>query len=159
MLKLSHMHHDTSWMRPVATVDMCNSLHNFQRSSHTTANDMSAALFGCQVLEPANAHKYAAMTLGKYLDSNGYSTAFKVNYVLPMCAAVWSVPTNQVRRAVKATVRAAASRQPLRAAAGTVSIQYNRYSRTRNSHSMPVLLLQPVTPRTSCPPKILLHVT
>lgn len=46
-----------------------------------------------QVLEDADAHKYEHMTLGQYLDDNGYCTAFRNNYLLPMCAAVWSVPS------------------------------------------------------------------
>eukprot|EP00775_Hariotina_reticulata_P004736 gene4736-4986_t len=44
-----------------------------------------------KVLEPEQAHVYQEMTLGQYLDSHGYSHSFKYNYVLPMCAAVWSV--------------------------------------------------------------------
>lgn len=49
-----------------------------------------------QVLDPELTHVYRDMTLGHYLDSKGYSTAFKYNYVLPMCAAVWSVPNATV---------------------------------------------------------------
>lgn len=49
------------------------------------------------MLEPEQAHVYRHMTLGQYLDSRRYSDAFKYNYVLPMCAAVWSVPNSQVR--------------------------------------------------------------
>jgi hypothetical protein len=37
------------------------------------------------------------MTLGQYLDKHGYSQGFRSNYVLPMCAAIWSVPNMQVR--------------------------------------------------------------
>jgi predicted NAD/FAD-binding protein len=49
-----------------------------------------------QVLDPEQAHVYQEMTLGQYLDSRGYSHSFKYNYVLPMCAAVWSVPNSTV---------------------------------------------------------------
>lgn len=49
-----------------------------------------------QVLDPEQVHVYRDMTLGTYLDSKGYSEAFKYNYVLPMCAAVWSVPNATV---------------------------------------------------------------
>lgn len=50
-----------------------------------------------QVLEPANAHIYRDMTLAEYLKANRYSAAFTNAYVVPMCAAVWSVPNAQVR--------------------------------------------------------------
>lgn len=40
---------------------------------------------------------YANMTLGEYLAQQKYSEQFQQNYVLPMCAAVWSVPSSQVR--------------------------------------------------------------
>lgn len=56
-----------------------------------------------RVLEPAASHLYSSMTLGQYLERHRYSTAFRDNYVLPMCAAVWSVPN--------ATVCAVASSQ------------------------------------------------
>jgi predicted NAD/FAD-binding protein len=36
------------------------------------------------------------MTMGEYLKYRGYSNTFLRNYVLPMCAAVWSVPEAQV---------------------------------------------------------------
>lgn len=39
------------------------------------------------------------VTLAQYLERNGYSEAFRKHYLLPMCAAVWSVPNSQVRRA------------------------------------------------------------
>eukprot|EP00002_Diphylleia_rotans_P007942 TRINITY_DN17594_c0_g1_i1.p1 TRINITY_DN17594_c0_g1~~TRINITY_DN17594_c0_g1_i1.p1 ORF type:complete len:469 (+),score=94.23 TRINITY_DN17594_c0_g1_i1:50-1456(+) len=32
------------------------------------------------------------MTLGEYLDQNGYSEGFRTQYLLPMCAAIWSAP-------------------------------------------------------------------
>lgn len=40
---------------------------------------------------------YQRSTLGEYLTAQGYSEAFQTGYVLPMCAAVWSVPSVQVR--------------------------------------------------------------
>ncbi|KAG2447750.1 hypothetical protein HYH02_007208 [Chlamydomonas schloesseri] len=49
-----------------------------------------------KVLEPANAHIYRDMTLGEYLKQNRYSSTFTNAYVVPMCAAVWSVPNAQV---------------------------------------------------------------
>jgi predicted NAD/FAD-binding protein len=48
------------------------------------------------VLDAAQAHVYKGMTLGQYLQEQGYSEAFRNNYVLPMCAAVWSVPNATV---------------------------------------------------------------
>jgi len=61
-------------------------------------------LCGCvQVLDAGKAHLYEHMTLGQYLSANGYSDTFQKHYVLPMCAAVWSVPTDQVRTAVTAS--------------------------------------------------------
>ena len=48
------------------------------------------------MLKPETAAEYRHMTLGKYLEKGGYSRAFISNYLLPMCAAVWSVPNNQV---------------------------------------------------------------
>ena len=53
-----------------------------------------------QVLKPELAAEYQRMTLGEYLKKGGYSRAFITNYLLPMCAAVWSVPNNQVGAAV-----------------------------------------------------------
>ena len=34
---------------------------------------------------------YRNMSLGNYLDKHKYSRSFTYNYVLPMCAAIWSV--------------------------------------------------------------------
>jgi hypothetical protein len=50
-----------------------------------------------QVLEPSAAAATRDMTLATYLDKHGYSDAFRRHYLLPMCAAVWSVPNQQVR--------------------------------------------------------------
>ena len=49
-----------------------------------------------QVLLPEAAAAYGRMSLGAYLARHGYSEAFRRNYLLPMCAAVWSVPNAQV---------------------------------------------------------------
>ena len=51
-----------------------------------------------QVLLPEAAATYGRMSLGAYLARHGYSETFKRNYLLPMCAAVWSVPNAQVGR-------------------------------------------------------------
>ncbi len=49
-----------------------------------------------QVLEPSQSHVYRDMTLGEYLTQQRYSLYFIKYYVVPMCAAVWSVPNAQV---------------------------------------------------------------
>lgn len=49
-----------------------------------------------QVLKPELAKLYGSMSLGEYVHQQGYSQAFISNYLLPMCAAVWSVPNAQV---------------------------------------------------------------
>ncbi|KAK9821949.1 hypothetical protein WJX81_001503 [Elliptochloris bilobata] len=49
-----------------------------------------------KVLRPEAAATYGSMSLGAYLIRHGYSEAFKRSYLLPMCAAVWSVPNVQV---------------------------------------------------------------
>lgn len=49
-----------------------------------------------EVLKPENHAVYQDMTLGDYLDQKSYSNGFKYNYVLPMCACVWSIPNSQV---------------------------------------------------------------
>ena len=58
--------------------------------------DGSRPVFLRQVLEPSVSHIYGDMTLGEYLRKHSYSTSFTNNYVVPMCAAVWSVPNAQV---------------------------------------------------------------
>jgi predicted NAD/FAD-binding protein/cyclopropane fatty-acyl-phospholipid synthase-like methyltransferase len=47
------------------------------------------------VLLPENSTKYRDVTLGQFLDEKKYGQAFRLQYVLPMCAAVWSVPQSQ----------------------------------------------------------------
>ena len=49
-----------------------------------------------QVLKPEVAHEYGSMSLREYVRREGYSEAFIRSYLLPMCAAVWSVPNAQV---------------------------------------------------------------
>ena len=39
-----------------------------------------------------------ALTLGDYLDANGYSDAFVSDHLLPMAAAIWSTPLDEMRR-------------------------------------------------------------
>ena len=53
-----------------------------------------------QALRPEQASEYADMCMGEYLRKNRYSSAFIQNYLLPMCAAVWSVPNEKVRHNV-----------------------------------------------------------
>jgi predicted NAD/FAD-binding protein len=48
-------------------------------------------------MKPSTEHDWARMSLGQYLQLRGYSDTFRTCYVLPMCAAVWSVPEAQVR--------------------------------------------------------------
>jgi hypothetical protein len=67
------------------------------------------AVCAVQVLDPEQVHVYRDMTLGQYLDSNGYSEGFKYNYVLPMCAAVWSVPNATVSSFLQQYVTAPAA--------------------------------------------------
>ncbi|EIE24233.1 cyclopropane fatty acid synthase [Coccomyxa subellipsoidea C-169] len=49
-----------------------------------------------EVLKPGTSEKYAQHSLGQYIREKGYSRAFVTQYLLPMCAAVWSVPNAQV---------------------------------------------------------------
>ncbi len=56
----------------------------------------SCCLPPLQVLDAAHEREYRTMSLGQYLDQQGYSQGFRDNYVLPMCAAIWSVPNKQV---------------------------------------------------------------
>jgi len=43
-----------------------------------------------EVLKPENASTFEGMTLGEYLARERYSVFFRENYVVPMCAAIWS---------------------------------------------------------------------
>ena len=56
----------------------------------------TSVLAHVQVLKPELKGKYGQMSLGKYVQEQGYSQPFVNNYLLPMCAAVWSVPNAQV---------------------------------------------------------------
>jgi len=40
--------------------------------------------------------KFSDMSLGAYLDNHGYGDAFRNDYLLPMAAAIWSCPTEQM---------------------------------------------------------------
>lgn len=48
------------------------------------------------VLKPENQARYTRMSMGTYLQERRYSRTFIEAYLLPMCAAVWSVPKSQV---------------------------------------------------------------
>lgn len=54
------------------------------------------SLLVVQVLLPENSDKFKSMTLGQYIEMEKYSDLFKTCYLLPMCAAVWSVPFETV---------------------------------------------------------------
>lgn len=43
-----------------------------------------------------NSDKFKGVTLGQYLKRGWYSRVFCSKYLLPMCAAIWSVPTASV---------------------------------------------------------------
>eukprot|EP00884_Botryococcus_braunii_P002118 jgi/Botrbrau1/11907/Bobra.0171s0017.1 len=49
-----------------------------------------------EVLEPGKQVEYSHMSMGTYLVQKRYSRTFIEAYLLPMCAAVWSVPNQQV---------------------------------------------------------------
>ncbi len=51
---------------------------------------------GIWQLQVLKLNKYAEHSLGQYIREKGYSQAFISHYLLPMCAAVWSVPNAQV---------------------------------------------------------------
>jgi hypothetical protein len=53
-------------------------------------------------LEPGHSAAARDQTLASYLQQHGYSDAFRRHYLLPMCAAVWSVPNSQVGRSAGA---------------------------------------------------------
>ncbi len=38
----------------------------------------------------------AALTLGEFLDRNGFNETFRTHYLYPMAAAIWSCPRNQI---------------------------------------------------------------
>ncbi|WP_203182960.1 NAD(P)/FAD-dependent oxidoreductase [Streptomyces pratensis] len=46
----------------------------------------------------------ADMSLGEYLDRNGYSTEFRHSYLIMLCSAVWSVPAELIWEMPAATV-------------------------------------------------------
>ena len=52
--------------------------------------------FGREAPKVLREKQYSGMALGEYLEKHGYSESFKTDYLLPMCAAVWSVPSRQV---------------------------------------------------------------
>eukprot|EP00290_Baffinella_frigidus_P006560 CAMPEP_0180119682 /NCGR_PEP_ID=MMETSP0986-20121125/2117_1 /TAXON_ID=697907 /ORGANISM="non described non described, Strain CCMP2293" /LENGTH=1139 /DNA_ID=CAMNT_0022058709 /DNA_START=62 /DNA_END=3481 /DNA_ORIENTATION=+ len=52
--------------------------------------------FGKEARKVLDDPAYDKMSLGAYLKKHGYSKGFTNNYLLPMCAAVWSVSNKQV---------------------------------------------------------------
>ena len=46
--------------------------------------------FGREAPKVLQEEQYAGMSLGEYLEKHRYSESFKSDYLLPMCAAVWS---------------------------------------------------------------------
>ena len=66
------------------------------------AVELGSALFTivihlCRLCDQSRLVSTANMCMGEYLRKNKYSNAFIQNYLLPMCAAVWSVPNEKVR--------------------------------------------------------------
>ncbi|GAA5168420.1 NAD(P)/FAD-dependent oxidoreductase [Viridibacterium curvum] len=52
--------------------------------------------FNAETTRLAREHNAPAMSLGEYLDRNGYGEAFRHWYLIPMAAAIWSCPTQQM---------------------------------------------------------------
>lgn len=52
--------------------------------------------FNRQTASLAREHAAPHVSLGEFLDANGYSAAFRDWYLLPMAAAIWSCPTRQM---------------------------------------------------------------
>ena len=71
-------------------------MHKELRKSRRKAQPARMRNCPMQVLKPELAHEYGSMSLGEYVQREGYSEAFIRSYLLPMCAAVWSVPNAQV---------------------------------------------------------------
>jgi len=70
--------------------------HSIPTSCRATFYCRTASALRAQVVRPENAARFEHVSLGEYLHSNGYSDAFIRNYILPMCAAVWSMPSSKV---------------------------------------------------------------
>jgi uncharacterized protein len=54
------------------------------------------ARFNREATAMAHDHHAWSLTLGKYLDAQGYSTPFREWYLLPMAAAIWSAPKRDI---------------------------------------------------------------
>lgn len=80
---------------PVVSSELVSSLEREEKEAG------NLQCFHCQVLEDQNAARYERMSLEQYLNLNAYSTAFRLHYLLPMCAAVWSSPNRKARFATK----------------------------------------------------------
>ncbi|NSL56496.1 NAD(P)/FAD-dependent oxidoreductase [Uliginosibacterium aquaticum] len=52
--------------------------------------------FNAETTRLAREHAAPDVSLGEYLDANGYGEAFRYWYLLPMGAAIWSCPTEQM---------------------------------------------------------------
>ncbi|MEN3110335.1 NAD(P)/FAD-dependent oxidoreductase [Uliginosibacterium paludis] len=52
--------------------------------------------FNAETTRLAREHAAPDVPLGVYLDRNGYSESFRNGYLLPMAAAIWSCPTEQM---------------------------------------------------------------
>ncbi len=52
--------------------------------------------FNKESLEVLGDETFAGVTLGKYLQTRGYSDVFKSNYIVPMGAAIWSSSSRQM---------------------------------------------------------------
>jgi predicted NAD/FAD-binding protein len=53
------------------------------------------SLFALDILRDEDEHD-PWMTIGEYLEREGYSRAFRDDYLLPMAAAVWSTPPDRL---------------------------------------------------------------
>lgn len=52
--------------------------------------------FNRQAIRDLNNPEMSNLSLGEYLDRHGYGAFFRDNYLLPMAAAIWSCPTDQM---------------------------------------------------------------
>ena len=52
--------------------------------------------FNRQAIRDLDKPEMSNLSLGEYLDRHGYGAFFRDNYLLPMAAAIWSCPTDQM---------------------------------------------------------------
>lgn len=57
---------------------------------------LDALRFNRSATRDLNNADMATLSLGDYLDQEGYGESFRTNYLLPMAAAIWSCPTSQM---------------------------------------------------------------